>query len=149
MLENEDTKKTFQILAIQFSTMKRDNPDSEELVDITSEQEQAILNKDSDLHEYYDNSQTVELTNFGVEFIKAVNGRRKSLLNQKNNLALFPGLTGSTPLEVTKEIIKLKLRRNRTKKGTKKHTDLQNKIEVLDAKLKRDKSGNTIGLIGL
>ncbi|NCQ10839.1 MAG: hypothetical protein GW809_01550 [Bacteroidetes bacterium] len=71
------------------------------------------------------------------------------MLNQKNNLALFPGLTGSTPLEVTKEIIKLKLRRNRTKKGTKKHTDLQNKIEVLDAKLKRDKSGNTIGLIGL
>ena len=73
----------------------KENPVNEAEADITSEYEQAILNKDSDLHEYYDNSQTVSLTNFGTEFIKAVNGRRESLLNLKNNLSLFDGLKGN------------------------------------------------------
>lgn len=85
----------------------KDKPISDDETDIVSEYEQGILGKNSSLHEYYDNSQTVDLTDFGVDFIKAVAARHESLLNQKHNLALFDGLKGPQKNKALSECEKL------------------------------------------
>lgn len=74
-----------------------------------------------------------------------LNDPSKTGLRGNAQKTLFEGLTGTTPLEITKEIIKLKTQRNRSKSKTKKAA-LQTKIDALESKLKKDKGGNTIGL---
>lgn len=127
----------------------KENPKTETEIEIESPFEDGILKQGSSLYLYTPLSDDyiglLEITEQGVDFVNAVKNRRESLLNQKNNLALFEGLTGTTALEVTKEIIKLKTQRNRSKSKIKKAA-LQTKIDALEAKLKKGKGGNTIGL---
>lgn len=67
-------------------------------VQISSNFEKGVLKTKSDLHDFFEYAEELSLTEKGVEFVKAVNGRLESLRNQKNNYALFDKLASPTEL---------------------------------------------------
>jgi len=82
----------------------KDNPVSETPVEIMSDYERGVMRKESDLYNFYMDTDYLELTDLGTEFVKSMVNRRESLVNQKHNFALFDGLKGkATPTK--KELV--------------------------------------------
>lgn len=87
---NKYKKEKELVATLIYNLFKNNDYDQAE---ITSDYQSSILgSSSSDSKLYYYLVDEIEITDFGKEFINAVNGRLNSLKNQKHNYSFFDGL---------------------------------------------------------
>ena len=80
------------LATIIYNKFKKFNDEDFFEVQISSDYEKGVLKSKSSLHDYFEYAEELSLTEKGIDFVKAVNGRLESLRNQKHNYALFDNL---------------------------------------------------------